>query len=208
MPLIFSLGSSSIVQYLRGFYCGPQNEGPESPSFQPCGFLSHSLPLCSSSLLVSFLCCSFQLLSPWQSSTPIWTVLKFLSFQSLSVGTFWSIQFADIASTLCRSLHSWHNFLAFTLTLRHTLKQVISPKLYSLFHSLLQIGNTRHAKAMLRTKHCSHLNKGTSRSLLIKHPWTHIQQCFSVQLFLSAKSADVGIHARHTGHITLVNHRI
>lgn len=147
MPLIFSFissGSSSIVQYLRGFYCGPQNEGPESPRFQPCGFLSHSPPLCSSSLLVSFLCCSFQLLSPWQSSTPIWTVLKFISFQNLSVGTFWSIQFADIAIVRsAEAAHSWHNFLAFTLKLRHTLKQVISPKLYSLFHTTVWQHKTR-----------------------------------------------------------------
>lgn len=101
MPLIFSFissGSSSIVQYLRGFYCEPQNEGPES-LLLPISWIPLFLPLCSSSLLVSFLCCSFQLLSPWQSSTPIWTVLKFLNFPSeiLSTGTFWSLQFADRA---------------------------------------------------------------------------------------------------------------
>lgn len=102
MPLIFSFISSSpssIVKYLRGFYCEPQNEGPESLSFSLVDS-SVSLPLCSSSRLVSFLCCSFQLLlSPWQSSTPIWTVLTFLCFPSqfLSAGAFWSLQFADIA---------------------------------------------------------------------------------------------------------------
>lgn len=182
MPLIFSFissGSSSIVQYLRGFYCGPQNEGPESPRFQPCGFLSHSPPLCSSSLLVSFLCCSFQLLSPWQSSTPIWTVLKFISFQNLSVGTFWSIQFADIAIVRSAEVYTAGTiFWLLHLNLDTHLNKLYHPSYIPYF--TLQFGNTRHAKAMLRTKHCSHLNRGTSRSLLIKHPWTHIQKCFSV----------------------------
>lgn len=100
MPLIFSFissGPSSIVKYLRGFYCEPQNEGPESPSFSLVdSSLSPPLFLLR---LVSFLCCLFQLLlSPWQNSTPIWTCFE-ISLLPFADSLHWYI----VISTVC-----WH----------------------------------------------------------------------------------------------------
>lgn len=155
MPLIFSFissGPSSIVKYLRGFYCEPQNEGPESPSFSLVDSslsLSLSVPPLAlfpfSVVHSSFFCPHGRAQHPsemfWNFSVPF---ADFLRWYILISRVCW-----HSLSAVCWSLHSWHNLSAFACTLRHTLKQVISPKLCSLFH--IPVSNTRNTKTTLRS---------------------------------------------------------
>lgn len=164
-----------------------------------------SLPLCSFSALFpfsvvhsSFFCphgraqhpqCFEISLLPFTDSLRWYILISTVCWNSLSVD--------------CLSLHSWHNLLAFSCSLRSTIKQVISPKLYSLFHP--PIGNTRNTKTMLSMKHWSHFIKGHVPSWIniYKHIMSNV---FKYSCFFLTKCADEGIQVEHTGH--LVNHGI
>lgn len=122
MLLIFSFissGSLSIVQYLRGFYWGtriPPASNLMDSSLSPPLFL----------LLSCFLSLLFI-----PTSVPMAELNIHLNCFEISQLPFidslhWYILISTVCwhslSAVCWSLHSWHNFLAFTLTLRHTLK--------------------------------------------------------------------------------------
>ncbi len=158
MPLISSFissGPSSIVKYLRGFYCEPQNEGPESPSFS---LVDSSLSLSLSLSLFLISPCFLSLLFIPASSVLMAELNTHLNCFEISLLPFadflrWYILISTVCwhslSAVCWSLHSWHNLSAFACTLRHTLKQVISPKLYSSFH--IPVSNTRNTKTTLKS---------------------------------------------------------